>query len=98
MNVYEYCDVVVAELSNWRKKLTELDHRIAALSGESEIKRDAEREDLHMMLAEMEDRIYHVEHACPTSLKPASKGERVGPVLINYEAAIRQKSHSDHKK
>ena len=29
MNVYEYCDVVVAELSNWRKKLTELDHRIA---------------------------------------------------------------------
>ena len=86
MNVYDYCETVALELENWRKKLTVLDHKIALLPCDAKTKMLGNVEELHMIIAEMEDRIYNLEHACPTSWRPASKGERIGPVLINYEA------------
>lgn len=95
MNVYDYCGVVVLELNNWRKKLAVLDHKIALLPCDAKEKMLGSIEELHMIVAEMEDRIYNLEHACPTSWRPVSRDERIGPVIFNYEAISREKVDYD---
>ncbi|RJX34604.1 MAG: hypothetical protein C4531_03685 [Desulfurivibrio sp.] len=94
MNVYDYCETVTVELGNWKKKLTLLDNKIATLPCGSKDKMHDNIEELHMVIAEMEDRLYNLEHACPISWRPASD-ERVGPVTINYEEAAREKVDYD---
>ncbi|MBU0965156.1 MAG: hypothetical protein KKA54_02135 [Proteobacteria bacterium] len=90
MNLYDYCEAVALELGNWRKKLTVLDLKIALLPSDDKEKMLGSIEEMHMIVAEMEDRIYNLEHSSPTSLRPLlSNGERIGPVLIDFEAVTR---------
>jgi|APCry4251928276_1046603.scaffolds.fasta_scaffold302086_1 hypothetical protein len=95
MNVYDYCETVTKELGNWRHKLTVLDHKIGVLPCGAKEKMVGSIEELHMVIAEMEDRLYNLEHACPISWRPASSEERVGPVIINYEDAASEKVDYD---
>ena len=95
MNVYDYCETVTQELSNWRNKLTELDKKIAHLSCGAKEQMVGNIEELHMVVAEMEDRIYNLEHSCPTSWKPEDSAEKIGPVSFNYEDANRAKVDYD---
>lgn len=95
MNVYDYCETVTLELGSWRKKLAVLDHKIALLPCDAKEKMLGSIEELHMIVAEMEDRIYNLEHSCPTSWRPLSRGERIGPVIINYDAVSREKVDYD---
>ena len=95
MNVYDYCETVTMELGNWKNKLAVLDHKIATLPCGSKEKMLGSIEELHMVIAEMEDRLYNLEHSCPISWRPASGEERVGTVTFNYEAASGEKVDYD---
>ena len=95
MNIYDYCESVVTELGNWRQKLAVLDAKIGALPTGSKEKMFGNIEELHMVIAEIEDRIYSLEHACPVVWRPEATAEGVGPVTINYDAALSAKADYD---
>jgi hypothetical protein len=95
MNIYDYCESVVTELGIWRQKLAVLDAKIAALPTGVKEKMFGNIEELHMVIAELEDRISSLEHACPVVWRPETTEEGVGPVTINYDAALTAKADYD---
>ena len=70
MNTLEYCTNVERELSGWREKLGEVDHRIEGLSCGAKEKMLGNIEELHMIMAELDDRITALRTACPTEWRP----------------------------
>lgn len=73
MNVYEYCDSVTQELTNWKNKLSTLDHKIASLPCSAKEEMVGSIGELHMVMAEMDERISNLEHACPASWRPEGR-------------------------
>ncbi|MFZ5760892.1 MAG: hypothetical protein ACOY32_14845 [Thermodesulfobacteriota bacterium] len=96
MNVFEYCRTVVTELESWRKRLAVLDNRIALCQARGGIKGDVE--ELHMVIAEIDNRVHALRNACPLSLRPFSGAEGVGPVTINWDAALKTREIPDAEK
>ncbi|MBI5557848.1 MAG: hypothetical protein HY885_09440 [Deltaproteobacteria bacterium] len=95
MNVYDYCDTVVKELGNWRTKLAVLDSKIGTLPTGAKERMFGNIEELHMIIAEIEDRIHALEHSCPVSWRPSRGEDRVGPVTMNTEGSMREKADYD---
>lgn len=94
MNVHEYCENVVVELENWQEKLNHVDQQIAALPCGAKEKMLGNIEELHMTIAEIEDRISSLRNSCPTSWRP-DRDESAGPVSFNYEEALKSKVDYD---
>lgn len=94
MNVIEYCQTVVGELENWRKRLALLDHKLAAQSGKMQGKALDEFEELHVIIAALDERVHALRNTCPISRRTLPRNETIGPVTINWDAAMKVKTDS----
>ena len=70
MNTQEYCTNVEHELADWREKLGAIDHHIEGLSCGAKEKMLGNIEELHMVMAEIDDRITALKTSCPTEWRP----------------------------
>lgn len=70
MKTSEYCTNVERELGGWREKLGEIDHRIEGLSCGVKEHMLGNIEELHMLMAELDDRITALKTSCPTEWRP----------------------------
>ena len=70
MKLEEYCENVETELTNWRKKLSDMDNKIQKLSCGEKEKMLGNIEELHIIMAELDDRIHELETSCPTEWSP----------------------------
>ncbi|MFH1217940.1 MAG: hypothetical protein V1706_15720 [Pseudomonadota bacterium] len=94
MNVIEYCQTVVGELENWRRRLALLDHKIAAQGSKAQGKTLDDFEELHLIIAALDARVHALRNECPVSRRKLIRKETVGPVTINWDAAIKAKTDS----
>ena len=70
LNLQEYCTNVETELTSWRNKLSTIDGKIQTLSCGEKEKMLGNIEELHMVMAELDDRIHALETSCPTEWSP----------------------------
>jgi hypothetical protein len=73
MKTLEYCTHVENELAGWRDKLGSIDHRIEGLSCGAKEKMLGNIEELHMLMAEVDDRIMALKTSCPTEWRPVGE-------------------------
>jgi len=92
MNTLEYCTNVEHELAGWRNKLGEIDHRIEGLSCGVKEKMLGNIGELHMMMAELDDRITALKTSCPTEWNPVRDeiNERLKGLGEKYAFATRE--------
>lgn len=92
MNTLEYCTHVENELANWREKLGAIDHRIEGLSCGEKEKMLPNIEELHMVMAELDDRIMALKTSCPTEWQPVREeiSERVKGFGEKYAFATKE--------
>jgi hypothetical protein len=71
---------VRAELISWRNKLSHVSSKFDTIPSIDKYKLTPQIEGLHIVLAELEDRIHALESECPTAWRPFS--EETG---VSYE-------------
>ena len=70
MDVQDYCKAMNMELTVWKAKMYDAMRRMDKLGSAGKEKILSNVEDLHMLLAQMEDRISQLEKECPTEWSP----------------------------
>jgi hypothetical protein len=70
MDVQDYCKAMNMELTAWKAKMYDAMRRMDKLGSAGKEKILSNVEDLHMLLAQMEDRISQLEKECPTEWSP----------------------------
>lgn len=83
MNTMEYCTHVESELAGWREKLGSIDHHIEGLACGAKEKMLGNIEELHMIMAELDDRIVALKTSCPTEWRPV--GEEISERLKGFD-------------
>ena len=73
MDVVDYCKGVESELTAWKAKFYDLSRKLDNLGSAEKEKVLPNIEDLHIVLAEMEDRIGELKHECPSEWSPVKK-------------------------
>jgi len=91
MKTREYCENVERELTGWREKLGVIDHRIEGMSCGAKERMLGSIEELHMLMAELDDRITAIKTSCPTEWRPVRDefSERLKGVGEKYVFATR---------
>jgi hypothetical protein len=91
MDVKDYCKGVEMELFAWKAKLYDMIRKIDKLGTAEREKILPNVEDLHMLLAEMEDRINALETECPSEWSPVKKEIEEGHVDMRakYEETMK---------
>ncbi len=70
METNNYCDNLVAELSGWKAKVSEVLGRMDRVSSGDKEKVIDQVRDMHMFLGELENRIEALKVECPTGWEP----------------------------
>ncbi len=73
MDVMDYCKSVEQELTAWKAKLYDLTRKVDRLPGASKEKVLANIEDLHIIVAELDQRLDTLRNECPTEWGPVKK-------------------------
>jgi len=73
MELKDYCSNVEHELTAWKAKLYDMSRKIDRLPGSAKEKMLGNIEDLHILVAEMEDRVNQLRTECPTEWSPIKK-------------------------
>ncbi len=68
MNTYDCCHTMEKELSCWRSRLESIDQKIQRTPSIDKYKMLGSIEDLHMVMAELDDRINALRTSCETEL------------------------------
>jgi predicted nuclease with TOPRIM domain len=66
MDVKDYCSGLEMEMTAWKAKLYDLTRKMDRLGTKEKEKVLANVEDLHMLLAEMGDRVQQLKTECPS--------------------------------
>jgi predicted nuclease with TOPRIM domain len=66
MDVKDYCSGLETEMTAWKAKLYDLTRKMDRLGTKEKEKVLANVEDLHMLLAEMNDRVQQLKTECPS--------------------------------
>jgi len=70
MDVQDYCKSMNMELTAWKAKMYDTMRKLDKLGTAEREKILPNVEDLHMLMAQMEDRITQLEKECPTEWAP----------------------------
>ncbi len=70
MDVMDYCKAVETELTTWKTKFRDLSRKFDSLGSLEKEKVLPNIEDLHIVLAELEDRVSELKHECPSEWSP----------------------------
>ncbi|MFP4475508.1 MAG: hypothetical protein ACLFOY_08085 [Desulfatibacillaceae bacterium] len=70
MDVKDYCKNVETELTAWKAKMYDLSRKLDKVPTGDKEKVVPHIEDLHQLIAQMEDRIDRLEKECPTEWEP----------------------------
>jgi hypothetical protein len=70
MELNDYCKYMSMELTAWKAKMYDVVRRVDKLGTAEKEKVLANVEDLHMLVAEMEDRVDKLTKECPTEWSP----------------------------
>jgi gamma-glutamyl:cysteine ligase YbdK (ATP-grasp superfamily) len=73
MDVKDYCKGLEIEISAWKAKMYDLTRRFDSLGTEAKEKVRANVEDLHMVLADLEERVNQLRTECPSDWSPIKK-------------------------
>lgn len=73
MNVNDYCKSIEQELTAWKAKLYDLTRKVDRLPGAHKEKMLGNVEDLHIIVAEFDQRIDQLRNECPTEWSPIKK-------------------------
>jgi hypothetical protein len=73
MELNDYCKYMSMELTAWKAKMYDVVRRVDKLGTAEKEKVLANVEDLHMLVAEMEDRVNKLTKECPTEWSPIKK-------------------------
>ena len=73
MDVLDYCKGIEAELTAWKVKFYDMSRKLDRLGTASKEKVLSNVEDLHIILAELEDRIGQLKTECPSEWSPVKK-------------------------
>ncbi|RJQ59813.1 MAG: hypothetical protein C4530_08615 [Desulfobacteraceae bacterium] len=74
MNLLDYCKAMETELITWKAKLYDMTRKIDKLPSASKQRMLGSVEDIHMVLAELEDRLEKLQTECPSEWGP-QRGE-----------------------
>ena len=92
MNPKDCCKGIEMELTAWKAKIYDVVRHIDRLPGAEKQKILGNVEDLHMLIAEIDDRIDQVRTDCPsvTEFKPIKENldSKLADLRVNYEDAI----------
>ena len=80
MNVTDYCGYAAQELTEWKARLYDANHKIESLPCNAKEKILSNMGDLRMLLADMEERITKLNNECLTDWSPAKKEFDAGHV------------------
>jgi len=70
MEVTDYCDNVIVELSGWKAKMYDLARKLDKMPTGQKEKVVNEVNELHMIIEELGDRIERLRKECPISWRP----------------------------
>ncbi|MDY0163098.1 hypothetical protein [Desulfobotulus sp.] len=70
MDVKDYCKGTEMELTAWKAKLYDMMRKFDRLASADKEKVTPHIEDLHMIVAELEDRIHQLRYECPAQWAP----------------------------
>lgn len=73
MDVMDYCKGVEMELVSWKAKLYDMIRKLDKMGTAEREKILPNVEDLHMLLADMEERVAKLKSECPSEWSPAKK-------------------------
>jgi hypothetical protein len=92
MNPKDCCKGIEMELTAWKAKIYDVVQNMEQLPGGEKQKILANVEDLHMLIAEIDERIDQVRDDCPsvTEFKPIKEDldSKLADVRVNYEDAM----------
>lgn len=66
MDVKDYCSGLEMEMTAWKAKLYDLTRKVDRLGSKEKEKALASVQDLHILLAEMTDRVEQLKTECPS--------------------------------
>lgn len=66
MDVKDYCSGLEMEMTAWKAKLYDLTRKVDQLGTKEKEKALANMQDLHILLAEMSDRVQQLKTECPS--------------------------------
>jgi hypothetical protein len=70
MEVFDYCNNVIVELSVWKAKMYDLVKKLDRMPTGSKEKVAHEVNELHIIIEELNDRIERLRRECPVSWAP----------------------------
>ena len=73
MDVLDYCKGIETELTAWKAKFYDMARKLDKLGSGEKQKILPNVEDLHIILAELEDRIGQLKNECPSEWSPVKK-------------------------
>jgi hypothetical protein len=73
MEIYDYCKSVDMELTTWKTRLYDVINKIDHLPTGDKQRMYEEVNGLHIVMAELGDRIDRLRTECPTEWKPAQQ-------------------------
>lgn len=84
MKTREFCTNLNQELIDWRQKLQEVSGKFDAIASIDKYRLTTQIEGIHILLAEMEDRINELKNACPNGDWAAGE-DYVGEPAYNFK-------------
>jgi hypothetical protein len=73
MDVKDYCSGLESEMTAWKAKLYDLTRKVDQLGTKEKEKALANVQDLHILLAEMSDRVQQLKTECPSDFGTEKK-------------------------
>lgn len=73
MDLQDYCNSMTMELTAWKAKMYDVLRRLDKLGTAERQKVLSNVEDLHILLAEMGDRVQQLARECPSEWSPIKK-------------------------
>ncbi|HSM74579.1 MAG TPA: hypothetical protein VK852_08090 [Desulfobacterales bacterium] len=73
MDVKDYCSGLESEMTAWKAKLYDLTRKVDQLGTKEKEKALANVQDLHILLAEMSDRVQQLRTECPSDFGTEKK-------------------------
>ncbi len=80
MNTKDYCKFVETELTTWKERLSDVNHKLDLLSCSVKDKILGNMGDMKMIMADMEERIRTLKNECLTEWSPIKKEIDAGHV------------------
>lgn len=70
MELKDYCNNVIAELTGWKAKVYDIVRRFDKVSTGDKTKVVGQIKDLHILMGELEERIARLRRDCPNAWSP----------------------------